>query len=126
MYLYVPTEKERANISNRTMVCHKHQGKSRNQDNVTASMVSSNIPESGKRDGTALQNIIKCIPRHGTDSPWPETQNQGLDDKKRQAEPRHQARSRQATSRQERAVLEGEGKDLTVLEDLCGFGGLVS
>jgi hypothetical protein len=36
-------------------------------------MASSNIPESGKRDGTALQNIIQCIPRHETDSPWPET-----------------------------------------------------
>jgi hypothetical protein len=71
MYLQ---KKECTNISNRTMVCHKHQGKSRNQANVTASMVSSNIPESGKRDGTTLQNIIKCIPRHGTDSPWPETQ----------------------------------------------------
>jgi hypothetical protein len=43
-------------------------------------------------------------------------ENQGLDDKKRQAEPQHQARSRQARSRQERAVLEGEGKDLMVLE----------
>jgi hypothetical protein len=48
-------------------------------------------------------------------------EQQGLDNKKRHTEPRHQARSRQ-----ERPVLEGEGKDLMVLEDLCGLRGLVS